>query len=334
MDLKVFDLHSDLFTDIAFRKSNGEKNVFDRLHYPRLRKGLIDSVICVFWVEPEFRRDPLGRFNKLLKFVLEDLSTSLHANICVSASDFVDSQKLGKVNIILGLEGMTFMKEWGNGSSNENVESAFYDLHAKNIRHAIYTWNENNFLASGTGAYNETIHKGLSMTGKQATTIANAHHWIMDASHLDEKSFWDLYHMSDQPIIASHSNAKAICDHERNLTDEQMKAIASRGGVIGLNAHYEFIDKDEPSAERLIDHAVHMANLVGTDHISFGFDFLDFLTPHGLGEEFSGTTNGLESVEQVPALLEKMKIRGFSSTDLEKISYSNAFNFVSKQLKG
>ncbi|MBD7985817.1 membrane dipeptidase [Sporosarcina sp. Sa2YVA2] len=332
--MKVFDLHSDLFTDIAFRKSNGEKNVFDRLHYPRLRKGLIDSVICVFWVEPEFRKDPLARFNQLLQYVMEDLSTSKHANICISASDFLDSQKSAKVNIILGLEGMTFMKEWGKDSINENVESAFEELHEKNIRHAIYAWNENNFLASGTGAYNETIHKGLSVTGKQATTIANAHHWIMDASHLDEQSFWDLYNMSDQPIIASHSNAKAICDHERNLTDEQMRAIASRGGLIGLNAHNEFIDKNQPSADRLIDHAVHMANVVGPEHIGFGFDFLDFLTPHDLGDDFSGATCGLERVEQVPALLEKMKNRGFSSTDLEKISFSNAFNFISKQLKG
>lgn len=332
--MRVFDLHSDLFTDIAFRRSKGEVDVFDRLHYPRLKNGWVDSVICVFWVEPEFRENPLGRFNELFRLVMEDLLTSKHANICTSIDGFATAEKTGKINIILGLEGLTFMKDWENGPIDTNIESAFDELHARNIRHAIYTWNENNFLASGTGANNDSLHKGLSVYGQQATAIANRHHWVLDVSHLDEQSFWDLYHASGQPIIASHSNAKAICNHERNLTDEQMKAIASRGGLIGLNAHHAFIDKDHPTADRLIDHAVYMADLIGPEHIGFGFDFLDFLDPHELGADFEGATRGLERVEKVPALLEKMRQRGFSEADLEKISFSNAFNFMSKQLKG
>ena len=332
--MRVFDLHSDLFTDIAFRRSKGEVDVFDRLHYPRLAKGWVDSVICVFWVEPEFRENPRGRFDELFTLVMEDLLTSSHAHICVSADGFVDARKSGKVNIILGLEGMTFMEDWGKSSIDANVESAFEELHASRIRHAIYTWNENNFLATGTGAYNDSIHKGLSGYGKQATAIGNRLQWILDASHLDEQSFWDLYHTSGQPIIASHSNARAICDHERNLTDEQMKAIAARGGLIGLNAHHAFIDNDRPTQERLIDHAIYMADLVGPEHIGFGFDFLDFLDAHNLGADFDGATKGLERVEKVPALLEKMGQRGFSTAELEKISFSNAFNFISKQLKG
>lgn len=333
--MRVFDLHSDLFTDIAFRKNKGEINIFDRIHYPKLKSGLVDSVICVFWVEPEFRNNPIERFRILYSYVMEDLRNSKHANVCVSPADFVDAQKFGKINVLLGLEGMTFIEQWGRSSVDENVESAFRELHSNKIRHAIYAWNENNFLASGTGAFNESLHKGLTDYGRQATRIANEHNWIVDASHLDEKSFWDVYELSDQPIIASHSNSKTLCHHDRNLTDQQIKSIASRGGLIGLNAHYEFIDQVNPSVEKFIDHAVYMADLVGTEHIAFGFDFLDFLSEHNVGTDFDeGTTDGLECVEKVPELLMRMEKRGFTSRDLERISFTNAFGYMSKQLKG
>jgi len=332
--VKVFDLHSDLFTDIAFRRGKGETNVFDRIHYPKLKNGFVDSVICVVWVEPAFRENPLERFKTLYRFVMEDLKESVHVNICTSATDMVDARKTGKINIFLGLEGLTFMERWSGSNFQENIESAFLELHSKDFRHAIYAWNETNFLASGTGSYNESVHKGLTQYGKEATRLANEQNWILDASHADEKSFWDLYHYSSHPIIASHSNANALCVQERNLTDEQLKAIASRGGIIGLNAYFEFIDQDNPSVDKFIDHAVYIADLIGPEHIAFGFDFIDFLEHHEVGASFEGKTLGLETVEQVPELLMKMEKRGFSTKELEGISFANAFSFVSKQLKG
>lgn len=333
--MKVFDLHSDLFTDIAFRRSKGERNVFDRIHYPKLKKGCVDAVICVFWVEPAFRDNPYERFRMLRESVLDDLRTAQHVNLCTTTKDFVDAQKVGKINVLLGLEGLTFMEHWGEASIQGNVESAFHELHEGGVRHAIYAWNENNFLASGTGAYNERIHTGLTQYGRQATKLANDYRWLLDASHLDEPSFWNLYEASERPIIASHSNARALCDHERNVTDEQIKAIASKGGIIGLNAHYAFIDKVNPTVDTFIDHAVYMADLVGPEHVAFGFDFLDFLDGHQLGSDVEeGTTVGLECVEKVPELLMKMEQRGFSRKEVERISYTNAFDFISKQLKG
>ena len=332
--MKVFDLHSDLFTDIAYRRKNGETNVFDRIHYPKLKSGYVDSVICVFWVEPAFRNNPLARFEELYRYVMEDLHESMHVNVCVSTEDMVDSNEMKKINVFLGLEGLTFMERWGKSDFHENIESAFPELHAKDFRHAIYAWNETNFLASGTGSYNEGIHKGLTEHGKEVTRLANAQNWIVDASHTDDKSFWDLYHTSDQPIIASHSNVRALCPQNRNLTDEQIKAIANGGGIIGLNAYFEFIDERNPTVDRFIDHAVYIAELVGPEYVAFGFDFVDFLDNHEVGASFEGSTVGLETVEQVPELLLKMEKRGFSKKELAGISFDNAFNFLSKQLKG
>ena len=333
--MKIFDIHSDLFTDIAWRRSRGETNVFDRIHYPQLKKGGIDSIICVFWVEPAFRDDPIARFRDVLRHTLDDLKTSVHANVCVTALDMLDSTKSSKINLFLGIEGMTFLEAWGKDSLDENIVSVFEELHETNIRHTIFVWNEWNALASGTGAKEEPEKKGLTSHGELAVQKARELNWILDASHLDEDSFWDMYNATDQPIIASHSNVYTLCPHDRNLSDEQIQAIASRGGLIGLNAFHGFVDLDpkEATLERLIDHAAYMVDLVGSEYVAFGFDFIDYLATYDLGAKVQGSTLGLENVTKVPDLIAAMKARGFTTKEIEDISFNNAHRFMKNHLK-
>lgn len=331
--MKVFDIHSDLFTDIAWRRSKGETDVFDRIHYPQLKKGNVDSIICVFWVEPAFRQDPITRFRFIFKLVMDDLRTSKHANVCATVDDMNDAASSGKINLFLGIEGMSFLEKWGQNSFEGNIESAFDQLHAQKVRHTILVWNEWNALASGTGSPDEPENNGLTNLGELAVKKANDLNWVLDASHLDETSFWNMYDASSQPIIASHSNAFALCSHKRNLTDDQLKAIAARGGLIGLNAFSGFVNKVNPTLDRFIDHAVYIADLVGPQHLAFGFDFLDYLAPYDLGEPFTSSTQGLENVTKVPELLERMTVRGFSTKELEGISFNNALGYIGKMMK-
>jgi len=137
-----------------------------------------------------------------------------------------------------------------------------------------------------------------------------------------------MYNVSVHPVMASHSNAKSLCDHERNLNDQQIKAIAQRGGIIGLNAYGGFVSREKPDIDRFIDHAVYIADLVGTEHLAFGFDFLDYLEPHKIGTGTTVYTEGLEDVSKVPSLLEKMSKRGFTAAELEAISFHNAERFI------
>ncbi|MCZ2258537.1 dipeptidase [Sporosarcina sp. G11-34] len=331
--MKIFDIHSDLFTDVAWRRSQGETNVFDRIHYPQLKKGGVDSIICVLWVEPAFREDPIARFQKLLRHTLDDLRTSKHANVCLTVDDMKNEIFSNKINLFLGIEGMTFLEAWGKDSLDANIESAFEVLHENNVRHTIFVWNEWNALASGTGSEDEPTSRGLTSFGELAVQKANELNWILDASHLDEASFWDMYNATDQPMIASHSNAYALCPHERNLKDEQIKAIASRGGLIGLNAFHGFVDKENPTLERFVDHAAYMADLVGSEHIAFGFDFIDYLSTYDLGGPIKGSTLGLENVAKIPDLLDCMKARGFSTNEIEDISFNNAYRFMESHFK-
>lgn len=102
---------------------------------------------------------------------------------------------------------------------------------------------------------------------------------IIDVSHANEKTFWDIYNNTTKSFIASHSNAKSLCNHKRNLTDEQIKAIASRDGVIGINAYKGFvaIDSYKQNLERFVDHIEYIISLVGVRHVALGFDFCEYL---------------------------------------------------------
>lgn len=331
IELKVFDIHSDLFTDIAWRRDRGERDVFDRIHYPRLKKGGVNSMICVIWVEPAFRNNPIARFRHVFQQTMDDLRTSKHANVCLTTND-MSEVIADKINLFLGIEGMTFLEGWGKDSLDMNIKSAFEILHDNKIRHTIFVWNEWNSLASGTGAIDEPEKKGLTSFGELAVQQATDLNWILDASHLDEPSFWDIYGATSQPMIASHSNAYALCPHERNLKDEQIKAIAARGGLIGLNAFHGFVDGLNPTLERFIDHAAYISDLVGPKYIAFGFDFIDYLSTYDLGAPFKGSTLDLENVTKIPSLLNRMEARGFSTSEIEAISFNNAFQFLKKHL--
>ena len=101
---------------------------------------------------------------------------------------------------------------------------------------------------------------------------------VPDVSHLGERSFRDLLEVSQGPVIASHSNCRALCDVRRNLTDEQLRAIRDRGGVVGLNSYHGFVhaDREQQTVETLARHAAHMAEVMGPEHVGCGFDFCFF----------------------------------------------------------
>lgn len=99
---------------------------------------------------------------------------------------------------------------------------------------------------------------------------------IVDTAHANDKTFWDIYENTTGPIINSHSNARALCNVPRNITDDQIKTIAERGGgLIGLNTFNEFvhIDKDKRDINNLANHLDYLVELAGIDHVGFGFDF-------------------------------------------------------------
>lgn len=194
-----------------------------------------------------------------------------------------------------------------------------------------FTWNRRNEFADGVGEGPNA--GGLSQAGKTALREMNQHQIICDVSHLAEKGFWDVANLCQDTFIASHSNARAICDHPRNLSDNQLRAIAESGGVVGLNFYGGFVDAENPTVSRLVDHLSHIADTIGIEHVGLGTDLLeDWLLESA--RLMTGNTlmdpamldcwmPECRRIEQLPAVTAEMLARGFGNDDIEKFLGGN-----------
>jgi membrane dipeptidase len=163
------------------------------------------------------------------------------------------------------------------------------------------------------GASQNRTRGGLTTLGVEAAEEAQRLGIVMDVSHLSDAGFWDLIEIVKKPLIASHSSCRALCDHPRNLADDQVRAMADRGGVIGVNFAPNFIHPVKATVERVVDHIDHIVSLVGIDHVGLGSDF----------DGISTTPEGLEDVTRMPNVTKVLVDRGYSSSEVKKILGEN-----------
>ena len=169
-------------------------------------------------------------------------------------------------------------------------------------------WNRANVL-SGTNA--EEPERGLSAAGRDFIHVLEEHAIYPDVSHLSDAGFWDLVHIARRPIVASHSNARAVCPHRRNLTDDQFRAIRDSGGVAGLNLYLDFVGR--PTMDALVAHVEHFLALDGEKTLCLGGDL----------DGCEALAAGMTGMQDVPKLYEALKARGYSDALLEDIFWNN-----------
>ena len=169
-------------------------------------------------------------------------------------------------------------------------------------------WNRANVL-SGTNA--EEPERGLSAAGRDFIHVLEEHAIYPDVSHLSDAGFWDLVHIARRPIVASHSNARAVCPHRRNLTDDQFRAIRDLGGVAGLNLYLDFVG--QPTMDALLAHVEHFLALDGEKTLCLGGDL----------DGCEALAAGMTGMQDVPKLYETLKARGYGDALLEDIFWNN-----------
>ena len=276
-------------------------------------------MLCCIWIDPPYTENPPTRMVEIMASACAELREARDiAEVAYSSADIDRICAGGKLAIFLGMEGLSGLRG----------QVDFLDvLYAWGVRHAMLTWNEVNVFANGASCHE---NKGLTNLGIKALARMEELGMLVDVSHANERTFWDICEHTTKPFIASHSNAYALCAHARNLKDDQIKALAARGGVIGMNAWPEFIDGTAPSVERLADHVDHIRDLVGIDHIACGFDFCDYLTSDTLDSFTSSdvVTEGLEGAANVPRLFALLRARGYSEEAVEKIAHGNMMRVV------
>ena len=336
----VFDGHNDvlarLFMDkqvdrvAAFRDGRARGHV-DR---PKALAGGFGGGFFAVWVPPEGRstNDPKGVMKNAQYDlpvaptmdqahaydvamdqigILQSLEEAGQLTICTSAKAIQRCLATGKLAAILHMEGAEAI--------DEELE-ALNHLFSIGLRSLGPVWSRPTAFAYGVPfrfPSSPDIGPGLTEAGFRLVARCNALGILIDLSHLNEKGFWDIAKTSDAPLVATHSNAHALCPHARNLTDEQFDAIAESNGVVGLNFAGAFLRADgkmraDTPLSDMLAHLDHMIERMGEDHVALGSDFDGALVPKDIGD-----ASGL------PILTRAMADHGYTPDLIEKICHRN-----------
>jgi membrane dipeptidase len=324
----VLDAHSDILClDVARKRALGRKKVFEEDWVPRMRQGGIAARVVAVYVDQAFLpemalRKALDQVSALYSEVGESSSICL----CITYEDIICAKENGKIGLILGMEGA---EPLGN---DIDLLSIFYKL---GLRILGLTHSRRNYLADGSFFLPRTTGTlgGLTDFGIDVVQKANELGIVIDVSHLNDPSFWDVIENTRSPIIASHSNCRAMCNVPRNLTDDQIKAIAERGGVIGVTCVPAFLDRkiENADADHIINHIDHIVDIAGVKSIGLGFDFFEFGMKYLSEQEMARMPPELKTFlpvniikdEDVPRILERLAERGYDEADIELIAGKN-----------
>ena len=231
---------------------------------------------------------------------------------CAELKDYLDNQKEGKVNAILSVED-------GRAVAGE-MENLRW-LQSKGVRMMAPLWNYANCFGYPNADEPDVMQKGLTSFGKEAIAVMNDLGMIFDVSHLSDGGFWDVVKLSKKPFVASHSNCRALSPHRRNLSDEMIRALAEKGGVMGLNFYGPFLNKDATCMEsripQMLAHLKHMIKVGGSDLPAIGTDF------DGMEGIFE-----ISECSKMPLLFEAMEQNGFTGEQIERIAYKNVERII------
>lgn len=256
----------------------------------------------------KYRNDTLSRVLSILD-VLYDAQENYEDkfSVCKSADEIEKALSHGKIAAVLSVEG---------GECLNGELSVLRQLYRLGVRSMLLAWNYRNLLADGAEVEGGA---GLTLFGKQVVSEMNRLGMIADVSHLCEASFDDVMSVTTKPVIASHSNAMAVCRNCRNLTDRQLSDIKANGGVVGVNFYPYFLNNtDKADIDDVIRHIEHICSVAGEDHIGIGADF----------DGIECTPSGLEGTERIPALFERLLQLNYSETFIEKFAGLNFMRVI------
>lgn len=223
---------------------------------------------------------------------------------------------------VLNHKAATLLAIEEGGAIDGSLE-ALRMLYELGVRAMTLTWSNRNDIADGVNE--ECSGGGLTTFGRQVVAEMNRLGMLVDVSHIATAGFWDVIETSTKPIIATHSNAKTLCSHPRNLNDDQIKAINANDGLIGITFAGQFLEEDYNNAciDSVYRHIDYMLNLLGNDdHVGFGSDF----------DGISHPPYNIHGVQDYKPLVEYLQSKNYSDSTIEKITHKNVLNLLSKVL--
>lgn len=336
----VIDLHCD--TPMLFRDGSydiGQRNDRGEVDIPRMRDGGVTAVFFSVYTSAS-RNTELEAVQEALEIIdsiyREAERYSRDLAIATSSADIESARADGRIAVLLGVEGGHMI----NGSL-----AVLRGLYRLGARYLTLTHSKDTAWAGSSGS---DSNAGLSEFGREVITEMNRLGMLVDISHVSDQTFWDTLEASEAPVIASHSSARALASHKRNMTDEMIRATAERGGVIHINYYNTFIDDEyaqrsreweaanpdearqagpgarrnaklaaigRPPLDTLLDHFEHTIRVGGIEAVGLGSDF------DGVEGELP---EGMEDIAKVPAIAEGLADRGFGAADIDKVLGENS----------
>jgi membrane dipeptidase len=351
-DAIVIDTHNDLPSKMiddgyvaevrhapGFEKNQGDSDL------PRFVESGITAQFLSAWVDAPYAFMTPDQSWERVQIYLDTIHAFVKRHpdrliFATTARQVRDAKAQGKVAMLIGVEG---------GHAIESSLDNLRELHRRGVRYMTLTWNNGTPWAGAAAGLNGTRTGGLTAVGREIVREMNRLGMLVDISHVSDSTFFDAVAASSAPVIASHSSARAINSHRRNMSDDQLRAVARNGGVVNVNFYSVFIDPrflaqadsisrvipegaaqdaalralPRPPLSILIDHIVHIARVAGVDHV-------------GLGSDFDGVSGllpaGMDDVTRLPLIAQALLDRGFSEQDVRKVLGGNMLRVMERVL--
>jgi membrane dipeptidase len=330
----LVDMHFDLPMDLYEKRDR--KEVLESEFLPELEKGNISVVGAAIYIEDRYLP------HKGLRVALDEVArlyaetaASERCAVCKSFREIQEAREHGRIAFLITMEGI---EPFGDDLNQLRV---FYELGVRSI--GLTHARSNAAGHGGIFAASGSSPEGLTAFGRELIAQCEALGVIIDLAHINPAGFEEILSITTKPPIVSHTNARRYYDIERNITDEQIKMIGERRGVIGVNSILVSPRGEESTLDHYVDHIEHITNLIGIDSVGIGFDFFEFIyrqwpesrqkelaakfaTPHFIPE--------LANHSHTRNLTRKLIERRFSDVEIEKILRGNWLRIFKKTLNG
>lgn len=312
MNFPVFDLHCDtalalLGSDVNSAGSLRKNDLHIDLERAKALPGYAQCFAC--FTTPQLEKwgnlSPVTVFERELATIQREIDKNKRLiSISYSPREIRQNLEKGKASAILTIEGPA-----GFGFDAGLLQ----DLALIGFRMTTLSWNEQNVL---TGSH--LTGGGLTEQGREFVKEAQRVGMIVDVSHISDEAFWDIMDITNGPIIASHSNSRAVCDVSRNLTDDMFRAICQSGGVAGINQYSAFVGNN-PDLDTVCDHIFHWLELdPDCKHIALGGDL----------DGCDSLVDGFDGIQSYPALAQRLLDRGLTEDMVRNIYWNNAMGVM------
>lgn len=314
INMNFIDLHADTATLILEQNGELKKNAF-KIDIEKLQKGEALAQFFAMYIDAQKVESSYDYCLKMLtKFKNELEKNKKDIALCRTYDELVKAQKEHKIGAFLTIE---------EGDALDGSLDKLRFFKEQGISAITLTWNYENALGYPNFEWKHQ-HKGLKPKGLEVVEEMNHLNMLIDVSHLSDGGFEDVLKHSKDPFVTTHSNARAITNHPRNLSDAMLKKLANAGGLTGINFYNNFLNPKREVAyiEDMIRHIKHIKSVAGVEVI-------------GLGSDFDGIPNEveIEDASQMGKLADALLDNGFTSDEVEKMFFKNGLGVIKEVLK-